>query len=192
MTGQVTGQVTGQDKGFSKGDGSTQTSMENLEVVSNLNDDQAKLSLFPKEVEVDPSPLPDALLGMDSDPSPAPVTAPVTETQQAADTLKIGDSVRDSSGQITEVARTAGGGWLLKDGSHISRDELKADIYSKAEPITLDVIKVQEDAQLLIDYSELITDKQALLDLTGQWAEGHKREVWGLLPLELQQQFKAL
>ena len=51
---------------------------------------------------------------------------------------------------------------------------------------------MQEDAQLLLDESELITDKQALLDLTGQWTEEHKREVWGLLPLELQQQFKAL
>ena len=58
---------------------------------------------------------------------------------------------------------------------------MKAGIYSKAEPITPEAIIVQEDAQLLLDESELITDKQALLDLTGQWAEGHLREVWGIV-----------
>ena len=59
---------------------------------------------------------------------------------------------------------------------------MKAGIYSKAEPITPEAIIVQEDAQLLLDYgSELITDKQALKDLTGQWAEGHLREVWGIV-----------
>ena len=71
-------------------------------------------------------------------------SAPTEPTPPAADTLtlKIGDSVRDSSGHDSSIIKIAAGGWATSDGTHISRADLKAGIYSKAEPITPEAIIV--------------------------------------------------
>ena len=49
-------------------------------------------------------------------------SAPTEPTLLAADTLtlKIGDSVRDSSGHDSSIIKIAAGGWATSDGTHIN------------------------------------------------------------------------
>lgn len=128
------------------------------------------------------------------DQAPADANAPQPKPAASANnqTLEIGDSVRDSSGQVVQITNLARGGWLTADDRHVSRDDLKEGTYTQVAPTPLEPTQASVDALILTDFALEIDDYAMVRDLTQEWTDEHKREVWKLLPPELQQKYKDL
>lgn len=111
--------------------------------------------------------------------------------------LRIGDEVRDLSGRVMQITKLAQGGWLTADGCHVSRDDLKSGTYTLVaptpkEPTPSESTSVQDGVLILINLAPEINDYEMLCAITQNWTDEYKREVWKLLPPELQLKYKDL
>lgn len=114
-------------------------------------------------------------------------------TPQPTDhTLKIGDSIKNSSGNVAQIIKTAAGGWLTSNGHHISRDDLKAGVYVKVAVPHSELSEVEASASILIGCANEIDDRQLLIDIVQDWTQERKREVWKLLTPEFRQKYTNL
>lgn len=83
-------------------------------------------------------------------PIPATLVAPAVPDID----VQVGDCVIDSWGHISRVSKLASGGWLLEDGTHIGRDDLRLGVYSKvasSHSNTLELVAEQLDLDVPSD-----------------------------------------
>ena len=125
-------------------------------------------------------------------PQPVQQSQPLPAPTADIHTLGIDDSVTDSSGRVSRIVRTTAGGWIADDGNHISRNDLKSGIYTFVAPTHSRPTPVQDNALILIEFASEIDDWLIVRDLTHGWTDEDKREVWKLLPLELQAKYRGL
>ena len=93
---------------------------------------------------------------------------------------------------MAEITKFARGGWLTSSDQHISRDDLKAGVYTKLDPSRADLPPSQLDAMILIGEANGINDLEMVRHFTQDWSGEYKKEVWGYLSPKLQAKYLAL